>query len=265
MKPFLDLLEVIQATNIPAILVVAGIVFVLLSMTGGFAGKLTIPESKQKWTGLIGFILLLAGVCLFAVPLSSSGDSDEKVAETAPAVVPAPPDDSAAGPPTPRPDDVPQPATHRPSKEAVSAEVRELQLLGLDALRDGDLATADAALEKAEALLGDALVESPSDLALLNLKGYLYKNWAIAYRRLNMESKARGQIADAEKTFRIVLAIDAENAGALNGLGSVFILRGRLDRAEEYIRKALEIRPDYDAAKNDLELIQKLRAAKRPK
>ena len=50
-----------------------------------------------------------------------------------------------------------------------------------------------------------------------------------------------------------------KDPGALNGLGSVSILRNDLDRGERYIRRALEIAPGYSAAKHDLRLIERLR------
>jgi len=51
--------------------------------------------------------------------------------------------------------------------------------------------------------------------------------------------------ADAEAAFKQLIAIDPENAPALNYLGYMLAERGeRLDESVEYVKKALEIEPD---------------------
>jgi Flp pilus assembly protein TadD len=75
-----------------------------------------------------------------------------------------------------------------------------------------------------------------------------------------MNDAFREQLNEAEMAFKLVLSVDSEDPGALNGLGSVYILRGNLDLAESYVRRALEILPDYEAAKQDLALIERLKA-----
>jgi hypothetical protein len=44
-------------------------------------------------------------------------------------------------------------------------------------------------------------------------------------------------------------------------MGSVSAIRGNLEQAEKYVRKALDIAPTYAAAKHDLRLIKYRRAA----
>jgi hypothetical protein len=255
-----DTLKAIQGTNIPAILVVAGIIFILLAMAGGFTGQIQIPKQRQKWTGIVGTVLLLTGLGLFTVSLPAPANEAERVAET------KPPQDmqltatTGTSPPTVEADgDGSQATVPLDADQPLSVQIANLESTGLAALQEGDMAKADASLEKAEELLSDALDQAPDDTMLLNLKGYLHKNWAIAYRRLEMDNRANEHLDNAEKTFRIILTIDAEDPGALNGMGSVYIMRGDLDLAEEYVRQALAIRPDYPAAQNDLELIQRLK------
>ena len=253
MNLLFDTLKTIQDTNISSILVVAGIIFILLAIAGGFSGKIKIPKQRQKWAGMFGAILLLAGITLFIVPVSEKvGNNDELTTANTPPEIDAPSPQPLEQSPTNVKTD-PEPS------QPLSVQIMSLQSIGLEALKKGQIAKADAALQKAERLISDALLESPKDLMLLNLKGYLFKNWAITYRSLSMDNKAVEQIDDAEKIFRIVLSIDADNASALNGLGSVYFMRGNLDRAEEYVRKALAINPNYKAAQHDLELIQRQR------
>ena len=77
--------------------------------------------------------------------------------------------------------------------------------------------------------------------------------------RSGEEDDAKGHLTEAENSFQTVLDIDPSNESALNGMGSVFTLRGDLERAETYVRKALGIAPSYQAAQNDLRLIQELK------
>ncbi len=149
-------------------------------------------------------------------------------------------------------------------REPTILAISNLESTGLSALRAGDLAAADAALQQSEELLTEALDESPNDLMLLNLKGYHHKNWAINYRELDMGDKADEELDKAEKTFQEIITSEPQDPNALNGLGSVLILRNDLGRAEEYVRKALEIEPNYPAAKHDLELIEGLRKSQPP-
>ena len=69
MDSFFDFLKTIQTSNIPAILVVAGILMVLLSLSGGFSTKLTIPASRQKWAASFGTALLVLGLILYVIPI----------------------------------------------------------------------------------------------------------------------------------------------------------------------------------------------------
>jgi hypothetical protein len=63
--------------------------------------------------------------------------------------------------------------------------------------------------------------------------------------------------------FFKALSSRPEDPSALNGLGSVFTLRGDFDAAEFYIKRSLararEEGFDYPAAEQDLSLIQQLK------
>jgi hypothetical protein len=55
-------LKLIQSTPVPVILIVAGIVFLLLSISGGISGKINVEPGRQAIAGVIGGILVLIGL-----------------------------------------------------------------------------------------------------------------------------------------------------------------------------------------------------------
>lgn len=115
-------------------------------------------------------------------------------------------------------------------------------------------------------LLTPAIREHPQDPTILNLAGYHQKN---AYLIRHWHEAQQGQspqdhaLAAAEKLFFAALAVRPNDPSALNGLGSILLLRGDLDAAEFFVRRALiqakEERRSYDAAEDDLQLIQRLK------
>jgi uncharacterized protein DUF1353 len=150
------------------------------------------------------------------------------------------------------------------NREPTILAVAELQSKFISALRTGDLAAADSALQQSDERLAEALNKLPNDLMLLNLKGYQHKNRAMNYGELKMGDKEDEELNKAERIFQVIIALEPQDPSALNGLGSVSILRNDLDRAEDYVRRALDIEPNYPAAKHDLELIERLRQSQPP-
>lgn len=142
--------------------------------------------------------------------------------------------------------------------------LHELEIAILSALRDEDLTRANALLGEEEIVLEREFEKSPDDIMLLNFKGYWHKNRAIVYRSSASADKVEDELRDSAQAFNTVIECEPEEPGALNGLGSVSILRGDLDRAEQYIRKALSIAPTYEAAQHDLKLIEELRESQSP-
>ncbi len=65
----IELLNALKETSLPTILVVSGILFLLLSVSGGLSGKLSIPQPRQKFTALIGSILVAMGIFIYAMPI----------------------------------------------------------------------------------------------------------------------------------------------------------------------------------------------------
>ena len=55
-------LKLIQSTPLPVILIISGILFLLLFITGGISGKIMVEPGKQKFAGMVGILLLLIGI-----------------------------------------------------------------------------------------------------------------------------------------------------------------------------------------------------------
>lgn len=137
------------------------------------------------------------------------------------------------------------------NREETIIVVAQLQYAGIMALEREDRTAAEKAFQEAEARVARGLEEAPNDLMYLNLKGYNFKNRAMLFPR-----QAPAELANAEKVFQAILAADPKDPSAWNGLGSVAILRGDFDEAENNLRRALQILPDYPAARHDLGIIE---------
>ena len=86
-------------------------------------------------------------------------------------------------------------------------------------------------------------------------RGYLYKNEAMALIQLGRYDESESALNKGESIFQTMLDERPRDAGALNGLGSIEIVRGNYEKAHEFVDKALEILPDYQAAQKDHKLI----------
>jgi hypothetical protein len=65
-----SILAALKDTPIPTLLVIAGIIFLLLSIAGQLAGRIAVPPERQRWAAVMGGILLVSGVALYVVPPS---------------------------------------------------------------------------------------------------------------------------------------------------------------------------------------------------
>lgn len=77
-----DIAETLAGTPIPTILVIAGILFLLMSVAEKISGHLTIPETRKKQALILGLALLAVGVALFV--LQSTPNSPDAVETTTP-------------------------------------------------------------------------------------------------------------------------------------------------------------------------------------
>lgn len=84
-----EILVALKDTPIPTILVIGGLVFLFLSMNGQFSTKAKIPPHRQRFSAILGIILLLSGIFLYVIP-----------ALTAETVIPLPTSTSTLVPPT---------------------------------------------------------------------------------------------------------------------------------------------------------------------
>jgi hypothetical protein len=117
----------------------------------------------------------------------------------------------------------------------------------------------DADMEQALRTAGD-------DPMILNLAGfhkknaYMIKHWAAIQ---NHETPQDALLEESERFFYAALSIQPDDLSALNGLGSVLILRHDLDAAEFFIRRALVKTQaqglSYSAAEHDLQLVLRMK------
>lgn len=63
-----SVLAALKDTPIPTILVLAGIVFLLLSIAGQLAGRIAVAPERQRWAAVVGGVLLAAGIVLHVLP-----------------------------------------------------------------------------------------------------------------------------------------------------------------------------------------------------
>lgn len=67
---------------------------------------------------------------------------------------------------------------------------------------------------------------------------------------------------EAKKILQDILKKDPENSAAYNNLGSIYLIRGRLARAERYFKKAIELDPTITDAHENLKSINKFKKRK---
>lgn len=136
----------------------------------------------------------------------------------------------------------------------------------LNALSTGNLKDAKMEQKDLDDKVQTGLNEKPNNAELLNLAAYHKKNAFQIEHWDDLQSKRYPKdklLDEAESLFYKSLAIEPDNPGAVNGLGSVLALRGDLDAAEFFVRRAIDLAKkqgmDYAAAKDDLATIQQLK------
>jgi hypothetical protein len=93
-----SIITALKDTPIPTILVVAGIVFLLLSIAGQLAGRIAVPPERQRQAAIIGCLLVVVGLALHVTP---SLRSPSKPPEGPPAPRPEPPSGKMSSSSTP--------------------------------------------------------------------------------------------------------------------------------------------------------------------
>ena len=159
-----------------------------------------------------------------------------------------------------------------PSKEpgkqlgALIAMLTEAQSGVINTLVQSGPIQASAFQTRLDQFMEEALKIGATNAMVLNLagyhkkNGYMIKHWEAIQKR---QSPKDSLLEDSEKFFFSSLSIQPDNPSALNGLGSVLMLRRDLDATEFFIRRALarskEQRTPYPAAEQDLEMVLRLK------
>lgn len=132
-------------------------------------------------------------------------------------------------------------------QEAYQMQVRYFELLD----EKKNPAEALECAQRTSRYLDRHLPVFPNDPYLKVCRGYNLKNEAMALSYLRRPAEFGETLGEAERVFRTMRAENPQDASAWNGSGSVEALRGNYRVALEYIDKALEIEPDYEAALHD--------------
>ncbi|MGA3246290.1 MAG: TIR domain-containing protein [Bacteroidota bacterium] len=162
-----------------------------------------------------------------------------------------------------------RPARPVRSGNLLSMEIFRGQDRVLNALDSGNLKHAKIEQKNLDKKVVESLEENPADADLLNLAAYHKKN-AFQIKHWNQLQSRQyprdGLLDKAETLFYESLAIKPDNPGAVNGLGSVLALRGDLDAAEFFVRRAIDLAKkqgiEYGYAKEDLATIRQLKKAR---
>jgi uncharacterized protein YecT (DUF1311 family) len=77
-----DLLNTLSHTPLPTILIVAGIVFWALAVSGSVAGKITVEPGKQKTAAFVGTAFIILGLILFFAPEPTNQGVSETTLKT---------------------------------------------------------------------------------------------------------------------------------------------------------------------------------------
>ncbi len=117
---------------------------------------------------------------------------------------------------------------------------------------------AEANVTRTLDLLDPVLPMHPNDWQLQNLRAYTFKNYAMVMRNRGKAEEFGRALGEAERMFETIREQKPDDPGAWNGLGSVALLRREPERALVYIDRALEILPNYGAAKHDRKLAVKM-------
>ena len=112
----------LKETPIPTILVIAGIVFLLLSMAGQLIGHITVPPERQRWAAVTGGVLLMVGIGLHIIPQvwpSAPGTRNVPMSRS-----PTPPaEDQSPSPSTAVPHAQPSPAMPKSTVETRTKDI----------------------------------------------------------------------------------------------------------------------------------------------
>ena len=104
-------------------------------------------------------------------------------------------------------------------------------------------------VEEAYRQVENYLKENPESLIGMNIKG-------------NVVGRGLGQLDEAIKIYEQVIAKDPTFASAYENMGIAYAIQGKFDQAEQCLNKALELSPDNENIKYNLESLKRDRASR---
>ena len=108
---------------------------------------------------------------------------------------------------------------------------------------------------EALSILDDQMPRYPQDIYLQLVRGYFLKNEAMALRDMGDSVGFKTSLDKAERVFNTMQEESKMHlASACNGIGSVELLRQHFKEAVQWIDRALELMPNYEAALHDREI-----------
>ena len=141
-------------------------------------------------------------------------------------------------------------------RDELVAEVNRSEVDAVKKIEEGRVDEALSSLRDAQGKLAQALAETPTDIRLRLLNGYLLKAMAQAHARTDRRDAVEPYLKRAETLFRLIirdLPADAgTRAAALNGLGNTLSERGRHAEAVPLYQAAVQMEPGYGYAWHDL-------------
>jgi tetratricopeptide (TPR) repeat protein len=129
------------------------------------------------------------------------------------------------------------------------------QLQASEYLLKGDLSRSRETLRAAEQYAEAARHGHEENSGIGNQLGFIYKQLAQEDLARNDRSSASDELEKAKALFQMGLGVNPNDAGAHNGLGTVYYLSGDLDKAIAEQQEAVRIQPEYTFAWHDLALI----------
>ena len=99
-------------------------------------------------------------------------------------------------------------------------------------------------VEEAYNKIDEYLKENPDSLIGMNIKG-------------NVVGRGLGRLDESIKIYEQIIAKDPTFASAYENMGIAYAIKGEFDRAEQCLNKALELSPDNENIKYNLESLRK--------
>jgi tetratricopeptide (TPR) repeat protein len=126
------------------------------------------------------------------------------------------------------------------------------QLQANEMIRQDNYGLAEEALTNAEKFAETAWGLNKNDPMIETQLGYIYKDLAQRYASKARQDKTEEYVTLALKHFKRALVDNENDVSALNGIGSVYLIRKDYDKAIDEIRKVTELEPRYLYALFDL-------------